>query len=341
MNAPMDLIGKRILVLIALLLLLYWGKTLFIPLGFGLLLALIFYPACAWLEKKGLSKSVAITICILAITLLAIALLGVFLWQVSRLRADLPQLTQKFTSQWPVYQQWIVENLRISIEEQEDWVNHLPTTLAGKLGTLLSEASNGLFMLFIAPVFMALFLYHRRQFVKALMAAIDDSHHAALLHILQVSTYTYFRFVRGMVLVYLIVGICNTIGLWALGIEHALLFGMLCAVMTIIPYVGIMLSALLPVSLAWLNAEQLWLPLAVIAMFAFVQYLEANIIFPKVVGSELNISTWATLVAIIAGGILWGMAGMILFIPFLAILKIVTDHIPSLRALNLILTRNE
>lgn len=341
MNAPMDLIGKRILVLVALLLLLYWGKTLFIPLGFGLLLALIFYPACAWLEKKGQSKSVAITICILAITLLAIALLGVFLWQVSRLRADLPQLTQKFTSQWPVYQQWIVENLRISIEEQEDWVNHLPTTLAGKLGTLLSEASNGLFMFFIAPVFMALFLYHRRQFVKALMAAIDDSHHAALLHILQVSTYTYFRFVRGMVLVYLIVGICNTIGLWALGIEHALLFGMLCAVMTIIPYVGIMLSALLPVSLAWLNAEQLWLPLAVIAMFAFVQYLEANIIFPKVVGSELNISTWATLVAIIAGGILWGMAGMILFIPFLAILKIVTDHIPSLRALNLILTRNE
>ena len=76
-------------------------------------------------------------------------------------------------------------------------------------------------------------------------------------------------------------------------------------------------------------------------IFAFVQYLEANVIFPKVVATQLNLSTWATLIAIIAGGILWGVSGMILFIPFVGILKMVSDYIPEWEALNILLRRTD
>jgi predicted PurR-regulated permease PerM len=78
-----------------------------------------------------------------------------------------------------------------------------------------------------------------------------------------------------------------------------------------------------------------------VGVFVVVQYLEANVIFPKVVATQLNISTWATLVAIIAGGILWGMSGMILFIPFLGMLKLVTDNVPEWEAVNVLIRRNE
>lgn len=142
-----------------------------------------------------------------------------------------------------------------------------------------------------------------------------------------------------MVMVYIIVGILNSVGLLLLGIEHAILFGMLTAIMTIIPYVGIILSALLPISVAWITKDSALYPLGVIAIFTIVQYLEANIIFPSVVGSQLNVSTWATLVAILAGGILWGVSGMILFIPFLGILKLFSDEIDSLKPINLLLSR--
>jgi len=84
----------------------------------------------------------------------------------------------------------------------------------------------------------------------------------------------------------------------------------------------------------------LWYPVGVVAIFAFVQYLEANVIFPKIVATQLNVSTWATLVAIIAGGILWGVSGMILFIPFIGILKIVLDYIPEARAFKILLERD-
>jgi predicted PurR-regulated permease PerM len=142
-----------------------------------------------------------------------------------------------------------------------------------------------------------------------------------------------------MLLVYLIVGILNSIGLLALGVNHAVLFGMLCAIMTIIPYIGIVISALLPISVVWMQTENIWYPVGVVGVFSFVQYLEANVIFPKVVGTQLHVSTLSMLVAILAGGIIWGTIGMVLFIPFVAILKIISDHIEEWKPINLLLSR--
>ncbi len=94
-------------------------------------------------------------------------------------------------------------------------------------------------------------------------------------------------------------------------------------------------------TVAIVTKDSLWYPVGVIFIFTFVQYLEANIIFPKVVGVQLNLSTWSTLVAITAGTILWGVAGMILFIPMLAILKIISDQVAGLKSLNILLNRQE
>ena len=162
------------------------------------------------------------------------------------------------------------------------------------------------------------------------------------LHIiLQKTTLTYFGFIKGTLIVYLIVGILNSIGLFALGIQHALLYGMLTAFMTVIPYIGILISALLPISAAIITKDSMWYPIAIIGVFGVVQYLEANVIFPRVVATQLNVSTWATLIAIIVGTILWGVAGMILFITFVAIFKIVTDHVEEWEALNILLSRDK
>lgn len=94
-------------------------------------------------------------------------------------------------------------------------------------------------------------------------------------------------------------------------------------------------------SVAFITKDSIWNPIGVIGVFAFVQYLEANVIFPKVVGKQLDLSTWATLVAIVAGGIIWGIAGMILFIPMVAILKIIAQNVPEWEPLYILLNRKE
>ena len=148
---------------------------------------------------------------------------------------------------------------------------------------------------------------------------------------------TYYNFVKGMVVVYVIVGTLNSIGLLLLGIPHAILFGFMASILTVVPYVGIIAGSLLPMAMAWITYDSIWYPIGIAGVFTFVQYLEANVIFPVAVSSRLNVNTLVMLVVIFAGGILWGVAGMILFVPFLGIAKLVADHNPKWKTVSMLL----
>ena len=322
---------------------LYFGKTLFIPLSYGLLSAIVLYPFCQWLEKKGWRRSMAISAAISIIIILFVVLLLLLLLEINSFRKDIPVLAVKLKPAVAQFQIWMEANLGITTDFQNDWWNNATHKLADNSGTLISNTfiatSGTIFTLFMSPVFAVLFLYNRTVFISFLQKIAGEKYAAALQSILRQTTHTYFNFIKGMSQVYLIVGLLNTAGLLALGIKHALLFGMLTAVMTIIPYAGIIISSLLPISVAWISKDSVWYPIGVIAVFVFVQYLEANIIFPKVVAAQLNLSTWTTLVVILAGGILWGLSGMVLFIPFAGMLKLVLDHLDKDAALNILLSR--
>ena len=101
-----------------------------------------------------------------------------------------------------------------------------------------------------------------------------------------------------------------------------------------------MVGSLLPIAIAWITYDSVWYPVGIIALFAFVQYLEANVIFPFAVSSRLNVNTLVMLVAIFVGGILWGLAGMILFVPFIGIAKLIADHNPKWKTISMILGIN-
>lgn len=314
----------------------YAGKILFIPLFLGLLIAIIMYPVCRRLERHGLSKSLSITACLLLVTLLILALFGLLIWQLSVLSKDAPAIIHKLGLLLQQIQEWAMQNLGIVLADiQTNWIERVPLVLESTLQITIST----LFILFLIPVYMALILYHRKVLVQYLKLVIADKYEKQLDSILQQTIGTYFHYIKGMVLVYLIVGILNSLGLLALGVDHAIVFGMLCAIMTIIPYIGIIISALLPISVVWLETGNIWYPLGVVAVFVIVQYLEASVIFPKVVGSQLHVSTLAMLISIIAGGIIWGVSGMVLFIPFVAILRIMSDHIDEWKPLRLLLSR--
>lgn len=333
-----------LLVIILTGLILYAGQTLFIPLFYGLFIAIILYPVCRWLEKRGFSKSMAITTGLLLVLVLFTAGIWILVLQFNAFMQDLPELKTKLQPSLTGLRHWLADNFNFSIAAQNEWWRKTSENLwgqsSGMVAGIFDKIVSGLFSLFIIPVFAALFLYNRKDFVLFLEKLTGDDYKDRLHRILNETILTYFHFIRGMLFVYLIVGVLNSIGLLALGIRHAILFGFLTAVMTIIPYVGITVSALLPITVAWITKDSVWYPLGVVALFAFVQYLEANVIFPRVVATQLNVGTWATLVAIIAGGILWGVSGMILFIPFLGILKLVTGNIPEWEAVNVLIRRN-
>jgi predicted PurR-regulated permease PerM len=326
-------------------LILYLGKVLFVPLLFGLLFAMLLFPLCKKMEKKGIPRSIAIAVLLFFILILFAILIWLLVIEVSSFIADLPMVNEKLLNLFPVFNKWIESSFGISADEQLGWFQKMGFDFSNDISNFLKGILNAtlstFLMLVMIPIYTALFLYHRGSFVRFFEVIIGEKYKDQLHEILNESIFSYFNFIKGNFYVYCIVGILNSIGLLLLGIKHAILYGILTSFMMIIPYVGIFISASIPVSIALVTKDSIWYPIGVILIFVFIQYLESNVLFPAIVGMQLNLSTWATLVAIMGGVIFWGIPGMVLVTPFLAILKIISDHIPSWRAVNILLNRNE
>ena len=331
------------IIAVILLVLLYFGQPLFIPMSYGLLVAMVLYPVCIRLEKIGWPRSLAITAGLLIVILLSFALIGLLVLQCSYFLRDAPELLAKLKPALNELQYSVETRFHQPHATPDQWwkqlTNSIGNSIQGISLEMLGNSSQAGISVFLVPVFAALFLYNRHAFVEFLRSITSTRYREQIPFVLNEVIHTYYNFIKGMVKVYIIVGILNSIGLLALGIRHAVLFGMLTAIMTIIPYIGIIVSALLPISVALITKDSIWYPIGVVAVFAFVQYLEANVIFPRMVASQLKVSTWATLVAILTGGILWGISGMILFIPFVGILKLLLDHIPEWEPVRILLKR--
>jgi predicted PurR-regulated permease PerM len=122
-------------------------------------------------------------------------------------------------------------------------------------------------------------------------------------------------------------------GVFFLGIYHPIFFGFLSGTLTVIPYIGITIGASLPAILALVTKDSAWYAVGVVAVHAVVQFLEGNFITPKVTGSRISINAMAAILALIVGGKIWGIPGMILAVPAIGIAKILMSYSPSYKPL--------
>lgn len=305
---------------------LYFGKALFIPVSFSLLISFLLYPVCRWLEGNGFSRTMAIAAGLTMITVIICLVVVLLVNQFSAFQDSWAGMSSKMERTLDDLGVFLTENFGMTPEGQKEWIKKAGNELLGALGSALFNSGAFLAVALIIPVYAALILYNRSMLVRILLAQFKQEERTRVVSVLHKVISTYYNFIKGMLVVYLCVGLLNSIGLWILGIPQAFLFGFVASVLTFIPYIGIMVASLLPISVAWITKDSLWYPLGVVGVFAFVQYLEANVIFPMAVSSRLKINTLVTLLVMFAGGMLWGAAGMILFIPFLAIAKLIADE---------------
>ncbi len=324
---------------------LYFGKLLFIPLSFGLLISFILYPICKWLEQKGINRNIAIITSLTIVFLVALSIVSLLIFQIKEFVNEWEPFKVKLFETIHQISQFMSKYFNISDKEQSTFVDSLILNAENQtvniLRTTFYSFSQAIYYIIIIPVFSALILYYRQILSNALVVFFPSSNEENVLEIITATIQAYYNFIKGMALVYLIVGILNSIGLLIIGIPHPFMFGFIAAILTFIPYVGIMISALLPISISWINFNSIWYPIGVICVFTFVQILEAYIIFPYIVGNRLKINTLVIIIMITLGGILWGAAGMILFIPFTSIIKLIADRTEDLKAFSILLGKDE
>lgn len=330
---------KWLQIIVLLSVILYFGRTFFIPFSFSLLISFILYPICKWLENKGISKGFAIMIPLLLLTLVFVGLLLLLFLQIKLISNEWLSINLKITETTSQLAKYIEATFGVNSASQLKYINNSVSNLSvfPIVKTVAFSFFETALNAILLPLLSALILYYRSILVNVIYQLFPSNLTQSIHEILIQTIHEYYNFIKGMLMVYLIVGLLNSIGLYIIGVPHAFLFGFIASILTFIPYVGIIISSILPIVVSWITFNSIWYPIGVIVVFTIVQTLEAYLIFPLAVGNRLKINTLIIIVVIFLGEFYWGTAGMILFIPYTSILKLIADRSQKLKALSILL----
>ena len=338
MKQPLPFIAKFAFALIAVTILVYWLVVLqdiLVPLFISIILSMSIFPVANWLENRGLGRVWAVTITLILFSVVT----GIIVWlastQIGSFGEMLPQLQTRFLDWGNKIQLWAENTFHIARKAQIAKLRQYGTGILSTGGTVFTTAlattSNVLGNMLIIPIYMFFLLYYRdffKMFFYKLFNDISRSKIDAVLNKIYAAVHSYLT---GLVTVTLIVGTLNTIGLLALGIDYAVFFGFLAAALLIIPFIGILIGSILPIIVALITKDSPMYAVGVAGVFLFVQFLEGNFITPQIVGSKISINGMVAIIALLLGSALWGISGMALSLPTIAILKVIFDNVEDLK----------
>lgn len=298
-------------------------RDIVIPLAFAAFLATVSLPVVNRLERH-VSSTLAVTLVVVGGTILLLFLIWLLINQVIGLVNDLPNLQQRAARFVNDIKGVMWERLNIGQTELNQLVQDALKSVSVYLGAFLVTTGNTLATLVQIPIYMFLILIYRDKFMTFFTSLTTDSDEE-LVWRKEVEGVAQ-GYITGLLLVTLIVSVLNTTGLLLLGIKHAIFFGILSGILTIIPYIGIFIGAALPVLMALITKDSAWYAVGVVGVFAVVQFLEGNFITPRITGSKVSINALAAIIALLLGGKMLGIAGMILAVPAIGIIKIVLSY---------------
>ncbi|MVN20842.1 AI-2E family transporter [Mucilaginibacter arboris] len=339
---------KLAMVLVSILALGYLaihGKELLAPLIFAMLFSILLLPLAKFFENKvRLPRGAA---CGLSVILLIAAVGGIIYLvgsQISNLASDWPQLRDQVTTSFGNLQDWIAEHYDINAKKQMNYVHSatskiLDSSTVAISTTVLSLSSILLFLIFMMIDTFFLLLY-RRLLMRFLVAVFKKDNSTVVYDVVERIQFIIRKYIIGLILEMTIVAtvVCTVFLIG--GIKYAFLLGLITGLFNIIPYIGIFTALLLSVLITFSTAAVGKVLLVLITIVA-MHLIDSNILLPVIVGSKVKINALITILGVIIGEMLWGIPGMFLSIPVIAMTKIIFDRIESLKPWGVLLGDEE
>jgi predicted PurR-regulated permease PerM len=185
--------------------------------------------------------------------------------------------------------------------------------------------------LFLIPVYVFMILFYQPLLIEFFHKLFGKNNRDKVSEIIYQIKTLIQSYLIGLLIEVGIIAFLYTVGLLFLGIEYALILGILGALLNLIPYLGSIIAASIPMIIAIVTKPSPWFALLVLALYVFIQFIDNNFIVPKIVASKVKINALASIIAVITFGSLWGISGMLVAIPLIAIVKLIFDHIESLK----------
>lgn len=326
--------------IVLLIVVMYFGRAFLIPLFFAALLAMLMAPVCRRFESWGLNRAFSTIGCILILVIVIGGIGFVISTQFSTFAENITQIQSKGKELLQQAHSYIEEQIGMSPEEQKEVVkqqaeksNQSGPGLPAKILKAITSALTGIVL---ALVITFLMIYNKEQFETFFLRLYDDKDKEKVKSVVGQITQVSQKYLTGRAMSVLIIATLYSIGLLIVGIKNAVLLAGIAALLTVIPYVGTVLGGLFPVLMALLTEDvqtALWAGVVMLA----IQTIDNYFIEPNVVGGEVNLNALWSILSILAGGMIWGVAGMIVFLPLFGIIKIVCDHVQPLKPVGYLL----
>ena len=330
---PFYIKAAAILLALALtVLILYVLAPVFVPLAFAVLFAILLNPLYVWLEIR-MPKIAAILLSLLIAIAVVAALFYFLSTQIASFIDSLPLLKQKITTLLQQVQRWVNSRIGVNIHKQVATItNGMNNGGGGELVTnTIGAVISSLGVVVLIPTYIFLLLYYKPLILDFLFQVFKEKHSLRVAEILSETKTAVQSFMIGLLIETFIVCILNSVALFLIGVPSAIVIGVIGGILNILPYIGGIIAIALPVLMVTITTEGFTAQLLVIAAYLVIQFIDNNILVPRIVSKKVKINALLSIVVVLLGGLLWGVPGMFLSIPFIGVLKIIFDRIEDLK----------
>lgn len=318
------------------------AKPILIPITIALLMAFILYPLAKKLESWRFNKIIAAFLAIFSVILVIGGVIFFFSTQIIELSKEFSNFKDKIILAFTDVTLFINKNVSfVENLKKNELFNMMNDWLHNSTGALVSQTFSNTATFFaglIATiVFTFLILIYRHGLIQAYIGFTPEDKRDRVIKMIKTVQVVGQKYFLGMILLVGLIGLANSLGLWIIGIDNPFLFGFLGATMSIVPYVGTFVGAFIPFIYAFVSFNSPWHAVAVAVLFWAVQLITDNYLSPKIVGGSLNVNALTAILSLIIGAVVWGVAGMILFLPFAAMFKVICEEYDELRPIAILI----
>jgi len=322
------------------------ARPILIPLAFALFMSFILFPLAKKFESWGMKKVLSAFLSIMTVILIIAGGIYLFSTQLIQLTKELADFQDRIIQAFADVTVYINKNVNfIPNLEKNELSDKMKDMLKASSGSMASKtfttSTTFLAGLFGTIIFTFLILIYRNGLTHALMGFSPEDKKERVLKMFKSIQKVGQKYLSGMSILIIITGLLNSFGLLIIGIDNPFLFGFLGAILAIVPYVGTTLGAVIPALYAFVSFDSLWPVAAVALLFWVVQLLTDNFLSPKIVGGSLRINALASILSMIIGALVWGVAGMILFLPFTSMLKVFCAEFEELEPIALLIGNHD
>lgn len=327
---------KATLVLLLLVLLfgvLYVAKPILMPLALAAVLTMLFMPFAQWLEKKHVSRVIAAVICVLAFACIVTGILMLLSTQFTTVTENLAAIRRNVFHALYNMNRYLNKSLGVSAPatvktfNPDNETTNIDTSVTELIGSVVAIVINSILII----VYMVLMMYYRSHFKNFILKLVKPADKAKTAKVLHQSVKVVQQYLFGLTIIIFMLWIMYGIGFSLIGIKNALFFAFLCGLLELVPFVGNITGSTLTGLMAFSQGGGFPMVLDVLITYAIVQFIQFYIIAPIVMGAQVRINPLFTILIIIAGELLWGVPGMFLSIPALAITRTVFDNVEALK----------